>query len=176
MLQSWPKVDETLIDTDSEAQMELMMEVIKAIRNMRAELNVAPGKKSPALLQVANDELAALFDGNCGYLKTLAAIDELTIGRLDDAKPEHAMTAVANGVEIYLPIGGLIDVPKETQRLQKELDSLQKEIARVEGKLSNAGFLAKAPADVVEKEKVKADEYKEKYQSIQERIAYLASL
>lgn len=176
MLQSWPKNDEALIDTDSEAQMELMMEVIKAIRNMRAELNVAPGKKSPALLQMANDELATLFNGNCGYLKTLAAVDELTIGRLDDAKPEHAMTAVANGVEIYLPLSGLIDVPKETQRLQKELDSLQKEIARVEGKLSNAGFLAKAPADVVEKEKVKADEYKEKYQSIQERVAYLASL
>ncbi len=176
VLKTWPKADEALLNPAAESQMNLMMDVIKAIRNMRAELNVPPGKKSPALLQVATDELAALFDNNSGYLRTLGAVDNLTIGRLDDAKPEHAMTAVASGVEIYLPIGGLIDVPKETQRLQKELDSLDKEIARVEGKLSNAGFLAKAPNDVVEKEQAKAAEYREKRQSIQERIAYLASL
>ena len=176
MLQPWPKTDDSLINLPEEEQMNLMMEVIKAIRNMRAELNVAPGKKSPALLQVANDELDALFVNNSGYLKTLASVDELTIGRLDDAKPEHALTAVANGVEIYLPLSGLIDVPKETQRLQKELDSLDKEIARLDGKLSNAGFLAKAPQDVVEKEKEKAAGYREKYQTIQERIVYLASL
>ena len=176
MLQPWPKVDSSLINLPEEEQMNLMMEVIKAIRNMRAEINVAPGKKSPALLQVANDELEALFVNNNSYLKTLASVDELTIGRLDDAKPEHALTAVASGVEIYLPLGRLIDVPKETQRLQKELDSLDKEIARVDGKLSNAGFLAKAPEEVVEKEKEKAAGYREKYQAIQERIAYLASL
>ena len=86
------------------------------------------------------------------------------------------MAAVVDGVEIYLPLKGLIDVEKETARLNKELENLAKEIKRVTGKLSNPGFLAKAPAEVVEKEREKQKGFEEKKAAVEERIKYLAAL
>ena len=86
------------------------------------------------------------------------------------------MASVVSGVEIYLPLKGLIDVEKETARLQKELESLDREIKRAAGKLNNAGFVAKAPADVVEKEREKKQEYEEKKAAVAERFRYLAAL
>ncbi len=175
MLANWPICDDTLIDTHAEIGMTAIMETIKAIRNMRAEVNAAPGHKAPAILLV-NDQLKNVMEENQGYIKLLGTVDTLTIDKLSAAKPENAMTAVVNGVEVYLPLKGLIDVAKETARLQKEIDDMHKEIKRSEGKLNNKGFLAKAPADVVEKEKAKEDEYKKKLVALQERLAYLQTL
>ena len=95
---------------------------------------------------------------------------------MENIMPENAMAAVIAGIEVYLPLAGLIDVEKETQRLNKELESMDKEIKRVTGKLNNAGFLAKAPADVVEKEKAKAEELSGKMEAVKERLTYLATL
>ena len=86
------------------------------------------------------------------------------------------MTAAVSGVEIYLPLKGLIDVKKETARLTKELENLDKEIKRAADKLNNQGFVAKAPADVVEKERAKQKEYEEKKAVVAERLKYLATL
>ncbi|MPM37421.1 Valine--tRNA ligase [bioreactor metagenome] len=106
----------------------------------------------------------------------MASVDELSILPAGGDKPENAMAAVTKGIEVYLPLKGLIDVEKETQRLNKELDGMTKEIGRIEGKLNNAGFLAKAPVEVVEKEKIKAQEIAVKMQAIQERLTYLKNL
>ena len=175
MVAAWPKSDEKLFDAEAEAAMNAIMEAIKAIRNMRAEVNVAPGKKVPAILLVA-DELQQVVADNQSYIKLMASVDELSILPAGGDKPENAMAAVTKGIEVYLPLKGLIDVEKETQRLNKELDGMTKEIGRIEGKLNNAGFLAKAPAEVVEKEKAKAQEIAGKMQAIQERLAYLKNL
>ncbi|GMB01799.1 valine--tRNA ligase [Pelosinus sp. IPA-1] len=176
MVADWPMDSSTLINDDVETQMNTIMETIKSIRNMRAEVNVPPGKKSEVILQIVAKELQEVFAKNLSYLKTLAAAEPIQL--LDDAeaKPENAMTAVVSGVEIYLPLKGLIDVEKESARLNKELATLDKEIARIEGKLSNEGFVAKAPAEVIAKEKAKAGEYQEKQTAIRERLAYLATL
>ena len=91
-------------------------------------------------------------------------------------KPENAMTGVVNGVELYLPLKGLIDVEKENDRLNKELAKLEKEISRLEKKLGNAGFVAKAPADVVAGEKEKRAGYQEKYKAVQDRLEYLKKI
>jgi valyl-tRNA synthetase len=170
----WPEEQPSLIDNEAEEQMTLMMETIKAIRNMRAEVNVPPGKRSEVILQVSA-EAKTLFTENDQYLKTLAAAEPV-IGSIQADKPENAMTAVVSGVEIYLPLRGLIDVEKETARLNKELETLDKELARIAGKLANAGFVAKAPAAVIERERAKELEYKEKQAAINERLAYLAKL
>ena len=93
----------------------------------------------------------------------------------EDAKPEHALSGVAVGVEIYLPLAGLIDVDKETARLNKELEKLRKGIASTEGKLSNEKFLSKAPADVVAAEREKLSAAREKISALEARISQLKS-
>lgn len=176
MVSDWPIEESTLLDEEVEQQMNTIMDAIKAIRNMRAEVNVPPGKKSEVILQVVASELQVVFANNLQYIKVMAAADPITMLKIDDGKPENAMAAVVNGVEIYMPLKGMIDVEKETQRLNKELAGLDKELARIAGKLSNEGFVAKAPPEVIAKEKAKAGEYQEKQQAIQERLVYLASL
>lgn len=175
MVAEWPHQKPELVDAGAEAGMTAIMDTIKAIRNMRAEVNVPPGKKSEVVL-LAAAELKELFITNVQYLKTLASAEPIRIEDLSAAKPENAMTAIVSGVEIYLPLRGLIDVEKETARLGKELDGLEKEIARIAGKLANAGFVAKAPPEVIEKEKAKEKEFQEKRSAILERMEYLATI
>ncbi len=172
---AWPVPDENLLDDRAEAAMGAVMETVKAIRNMRAEVNVPPGKKSEVIL-LATDELAGVLAANSQYIRTLAAAETVTVLPQTAAKPENAMTAVVSGVEVYLPLKGLIDVEKETARLNKEREGLEKELARVAGKLANESFVAKAPTEVIEKERAKEREYGEKLAAISERLAYLAKL
>lgn len=176
MVADWPTGEEAKLDDVSEVEMTTIMETIKAIRNMRAEVNAAPSKKTEVILHLSDESLTDVFAKNSGYLETLASAKNVTILAKDDAKPENAMTAVVNGVEIYLPLAGLIDVEKETARLNKELATLDKEVSRLDKKLSNAGFIAKAPADIVEKEKEKLKGYEEKREAVKQRLAYLATL
>ena len=176
MVAKYPCGEEEKIDELAETSMNAIMDTIKSIRNMRAEVNVAPGKKSEVILSFATEELKQVFLQNEGYLQVLAGAQPVAILDADAQKPENAMTAVVNGVEVYLPLKGLIDVEKETARLNKELATLDKELARVSGKLSNAGFVAKAPAEVIAKEKEKQKGFEEKRIAINERLTYLASL
>ena len=176
MTAPWPTGEETWLDKENEASMAAIMEVIKAIRNMRAEVNAAPGKKSEAILHFSDAAQQAVFTANDGYLHALAEADPVTILSLTAERPENAMTAAAGGVEIYLPLKGLIDMEKETARLSKELDGLTKEIARTEGKLANEKFVTKAPVAVVAKEREKLQDYEEKKRVVEERLRYLTTL
>ena len=176
MTAPWPTGEETWLDKENEASMAAIMEVIKAIRNMRAEVNAAPGKKSEAILHFSDAAQQAVFTANDGYLHALAEADPVTILSLTAERPENAMTAAAGGVEIYLPLKGLIDMEKETARLSKELDGLTKEIARTEGKLANEKFMTKAPVAVVAKEREKLQDYEEKKRVVEERLRYLTTL
>lgn len=176
MVAPWPEKEADHIDDEAEKSMTAIMESIKAIRNMRAQVNAAPGKKSEVIVQFADSEMEAVFKQNAGYLRTLAAAEPMTVLENGAEKPENAMASVVDGVEIYLPLKGLIDVEKETARLGKELAAIDKELARIGGKLSNEGFTAKAPAQIIEKEKQKQKGYEEKRAAIQKRLTYLAGL
>ena len=175
MISKWPVADESLIDPEAERGMNAIMDSIKAIRNMRAEVNANPGKKIPAVLLVA-DDLREVVAANDSYIKLLGGIDNLELRAMDAEKPENAMAAVVTGIEVYLPLAGLIDVEKETQRLSKELATMEKDLQRVSGKLNNAGFLAKAPEDVIAKERAKSEELTGKIEAVKKRMAYLAEL
>ena len=175
MISKWPEADEALMDDEAERLMGAIMESIKAIRNMRAEVNVPPGKKVPATMLAAAD-LKDGIEANADYIHLMGAISELTVLADNAAKPENAMAAVVAGIEVYLPLAGLIDVEKENARLNKELAAIDKELSRVEGKLGNAGFLAKAPEAIIEKEKAKAEELNGKKAAINERLEYLKTL
>ena len=175
MISSWPVPDPSLLNPAAETGMDAVMSAIRSIRELRAQVNANPGKKVPAVLLVS-DELRAVTEENKEYIHLLANVDTLDIRSLNEAKPENAMAAVNAGVEVYLPLKGLIDVDLETARLTKELAGLEKELQRISGKLRNPGFLAKAPQDVVEKEKGKAEEFAAKSKTIEERLAYLRTL
>lgn len=173
MISKWPVADESLVDPEAERGMNAIMDSIKAIRNMRAEVNANPGKKIPAIMLVSED-LREVVAHNDSYIKLLGSIDNLELRPLNGEKPENAMAAVVTGIEVYLPLAGLIDVEKETQRLSKELAAMEKDLQRAGGKLNNAGFLAKAPEDVIAKERAKYEELSGKIEAVKKRMAYLA--
>ena len=175
MISKWPVADESLIDPEAERGMNAIMDSIKAIRNMRAEVNANPGKKIPAIMLVSED-LREVVANNDSYIKLLGGIDNLELRPLNGEKPENAMAAVVTGIEVYLPLAGLIDVEKENQRLSKELAAMEKDLQRAGGKLNNAGFLAKAPEDVIAKERAKYEELSGKIEAVKKRMAYLAEL
>lgn len=175
MISKWPVADESLIDPEAERGMNAIMDSIKAIRNMRAEVNANPGKKIPAIMLISED-LREVVAHNDSYIKLLGGIDNLELRPLNGEKPENAMAAVVTGIEVYLPLAGLIDVEKETQRLSKELAAMEKDLQRASGKLNNAGFLAKAPEDVIAKERAKYEELSGKIEAVKKRMAYLAEL
>lgn len=175
MISKWPVADESLINPEAERGMNAIMDSIKAIRNMRAEVNANPGKKIPAIMLVSED-LREVVAHNDSYIKLLGGIDNLELRPLNGEKPENAMAAVVTGIEVYLPLAGLIDVEKETQRLSKELAAMEKDLQRAGGKLNNAGFLAKAPEDVIAKERAKYEELSGKIEAVKKRMAYLAEL
>ena len=175
MISKWPVADESLVDPEAERGMNAIMDSIKAIRNMRAEVNANPGKKIPAIMLVSED-LREVVAHNDSYIKLLGGIDNLELRPLNGEKPENAMAAVVTGIEVYLPLAGLIDVEKETLRLSKELAAMEKDLQRAGGKLNNAGFLAKAPEDVIAKERAKYEELSGKIEAVKKRMAYLAEL
>ena len=174
MIAPWPEADESLVDETAEREMASIMEVIVRIRNMRAEVDAAPGKKSEVIVYFADKSLAPVFSAHAAYLAALAQAEPLTVLEDGAAKPENAMAAIAAGVEVYLPLKGLIDVEKERARLEKELANLAGEEKRLGGKLANEGFVKKAPPAVVEKEREKLLAAQEKKKAVEERLADLA--
>lgn len=110
------------------------------------------------------------------YFEKLGHVEKIVLLAADGTKPENALAAVVTGMEVYLELKGLIDTAKERERIEKAKAALEKEIARTSGKLNNKGFLAKAPEDVVAKEKEKLAEFEEKMKSFDERLRFLADL
>ena len=172
----WPEAAESDIDPAAEQTMTAIMEVIKTTRNLRAELGTPPGKKSALILRVRDEALAAEFAAHEDYFFALASASEVSFLAADAPDPENVVTGALAGAAVYLPLAGLIDVEKETARLTKERENLEKEIKRLTGKLSNEGFTSKAPAAVVEAEREKLAGYEEKIGLIRTRLADLAKL
>jgi len=176
IISSWPKAQPQWDFTAEAGTMNIIMEAIKGIRNLRAESNVPMGKKAPVILAPADDEMARILKTYEVYFHTLAFADKVTILSKTDSKPDNAVVTVVPGVEVYLQLKDLIDVEKETARVQKEMDGLQKEIDKVSKKLANAGFLAKAPTAVIDKEKAKLADYTDKLGALNKRLDDLAKL
>ncbi len=171
MLAEWVKPGE--FDEKSERQMESIVEVIKVIRNLKNEIGIEARKKAAVILKISDSDVAETLKANEKYISELAAADPITFA---DEKPDHALTGVAGGAEIFLPLKDLIDTDKEISRLTKELEKLQKGIAMTEGKLKNENFVAKAPAQVVQAEREKLAAAREKISNVESRIEQLKKL
>lgn len=167
----WPEVRNELTDKEAAADMRLLVDIIRSVRNVRAEVNTPMSKQVKLLVKAKTSEIAGKLESNRSYLERFCNPSELLIGTdvaLDGG--EKAMTAVVTGAELILPLLGLINIDEEIARLNKELAKLDKEVERVQKKLSNQGFIAKAPANVIEEEKAKEKDYVEKRDAVQARI------
>ena len=169
---SWPTVDSSLSNKDASNQMTRLVAIIRSVRNVRAEVDTPLSKEIPIFIEANTEEIKVQLEANRHYLDRFCNPSSLTIDTSMDA-PDKSMTAVVSGAEIYLPLEGLIDIDKEIARLEAELEKLNKEVERVDKKLSNQGFVSKAPAQVVEAEKEKQKDYIEKREKVKERIAEL---
>lgn len=172
MRAAWPQSVSTLRFEEALKDMNLIIDVVKGIRNARAEANVPSGKKIPAFLMAAADR-EKLLQSNLKYITNLASLEQADFLPEGSTAPDKAVSAVVAGVTVYLPLSGLVDVGKEIERLTKELTQLTQEIERTENRLSSDSFVSKAPAQVVEKEKAKVVTFKEKAAAIQERLKQL---
>jgi len=172
MVAEWPTVTPQEIDGEVEKKMGLIMEIIKAIRNIRNEMKVNPGKRIKAILNIQPDQEAILEEGY-DYIKDLARLKELNLVSGLTEKPEKSSTAIVGGVEVILPLEGMVDLDKEIERLEKELEEVIYEIERASGKLANEGFVSKAPQHLVEREQEKLKEFQEKKAKLEQRLTEL---
>ena len=171
---SWPKASEKRAFPEAEKILETSMEIIRAIRNIRAEAEAAPGKKLRAVI-LAEGEAADIVKAGESYIKNLANITEVTFTDNKAELPEEVMSAVTALAEIYIPLEDLVDYSAEYERLSKEKKRLEGEVKRVEGKLSNQGFVSKAPEKVVNEEKEKMAKYKDMLEKVSARLEMVAA-
>ena len=170
MISSWPQYMENIRYVSEEESMEIIMNAIRSIRNIRSEMNVVPSRKARVIV-VASDEDYSALDVGKEYFYTLAGASEVVLMREKKDIPEDSMSAVISGAEIFLPLDDLVDLEKEIERLEKEKAKLEAELKRVNGKLSNEGFLAKASAQVIEEEREKQTNYRTMLDKVLERLA-----
>ncbi|MGV2938041.1 valine--tRNA ligase [Mesobacillus sp. LC4] len=166
---SWPQVDPALTDKEAADDMKLLVEVIRAVRNIRSEVNTPLSKKVDMFLKAKDEKTLSMLESNRGYIVRFCNPENLEIG-LEVNAPEKAMTAVATGLEIIMPLEGLINIDEEIARLQKEKEKLDKEVERVQKKLANEGFVKKAPEKVIDEERAKEKDYLEKRAAVEARI------
>ena len=172
ILARWPEVKPEYDFPKEARQMEGLMEVIRSVRNLRAEMNVQAGKRTHIVLipEEGWEETLAMAEP---YLQRMAYASTVELGGKEALAGQKVVSAVCAAGEIRIPLGDLVDIDKEIARLEKEQKNLQGEIARANGKLNNPGFLNKAPANLVEQEKEKLKVNESKLQALEARIADL---
>ena len=172
MISKWPEYDEACNFEDDEKDMETVISAIRAIRNIRLEMNVPVSKKANIIF-AAKDRAAEVIKKSEALFVKMASASSITVQADKDGIPEDAAAAVVDGAEIYIPLDELIDFEKEIDRLAKEKENLQKELDRVNGKLNNEKFISKAPQKVVDEEKEKLAKYTQMMEQVKERLAQL---
>jgi len=172
---AWPEVDSALTDDAAAEEMKLLVDIIRAVRNIRAEVNTPMSKQIKLMLKAKDEETLAVLKKNAAYIERFCNPESLELST-DASAPEKAMTAVVTGVELFLPLAGLINIDEEIARLEKELDKWTKEVSRVQGKLNNERFISKAPQKVVDEEKAKEQDYLEKQATVKARIEELKTV
>ena len=172
ILAPWPEVMPAFAFETEERQMEGLMEIIRTIRNLRAEMKVAPGKRTHITLlpEAGWEEVMAIAEP---YLQRLAGASAVTVGVKGETSAEKTVSAVCASAEIRIPLGDLVDLDKEIARLEKEHANLEGEIGRAQARLNNPGFTGKAPATLVEQEQQKLATNQAMLVSLTQRIAEL---
>ncbi|MBD2811821.1 valine--tRNA ligase [Xenorhabdus sp. Vera] len=175
MLQSFPEFDQEKVDELALNDLEWIKEAIIAVRNIRAEMNIAPSKPLEVLLRDANDDAQRRVTENLNFIQAMGRLSSVIILAAGEEAPV-SVTKLINGAEVLIPMAGLVDKEAELARLDKEIEKLDKEISSIEGKLANEGFVSRAPEAVVAKERERLatnNAAKEKLLAQKETIAAL---
>jgi len=172
---AWPTVRTDLHFAEEADNMKLLMDIIRSVRNIRAEVNTPMSKKVPLFISAKDAATVAILEANKSYLEKFCNPEPLTIGE-DLEAPSQSMTAVVTGAELFLPLVGLINLEEEIARLEKELEKWAKEVKLVTGKLSNEKFVSKAPEALVNAEREKLADYEDKHAVVLKRLEELKNM
>ncbi|MGE8000686.1 valine--tRNA ligase [Lysinibacillus sp. NPDC093190] len=172
---AWPTVRTDLHFAEEADNMKLLMDIIRSVRNIRAEVNTPMSKKVPLYISAKDAATATVLEANKAYLEKFCNPETLTIGESLEA-PGQSMTAVVTGAELFLPLVGLINLEEEIARLEKELEKWAKEVKLVTGKLSNEKFVSKAPEALVNAEREKLADYESKHSVVLKRLEELKNM
>jgi len=152
MVAPWPRAEAKAIDLEATEAMEVLMEVIRAVRNIRSEMNIPNSKPLGLLVKISDETQLPLVVSGADYIRSLARVDPFQVGP-DLAKPSASATAVVKGMEVFIPLRGVIDPEEERARLDSELKKLDRDLEKVSKKLASIDFLERAPEEIVFKEK-----------------------
>ena len=175
MLQPYPTADDNLIDATAINEINWVMSFILGVRRIRGEMNIAPGKPLPVLLQNGSDGDKQLVNQYQPYVQKLGRLESLTWLTDNDTPPESAMALIGD-MKILIPMAGLIDRDAELARLEKEIQKIKNELPRIEGKLNNPAFVDKAPAEVIEKEKSRLADLQSSLENLEQQQMKINSL
>ena len=168
MMSKWPKYKETLNFVEEEQTVEKIKEIITEIRNVRANMNIHPSKKSE-LIFVTKKYENEIWEAKDFILK-LGLGEKIVVQKDKSGIPENAISILKDGIELYMPLEDLVDMEEERKRLEEEKTRLESEVARCEKMLSNPGFVNKAPEKKIHEEKDKLEKYKDMLAKVEERL------
>jgi len=170
---SWPVVDKQLIDDKIESDVQVIMDVIKKIRNIKVTLSIPPTKPITLIIRGDNDQINIL-ETNANLLERLVKIKTIKSGEKND-KPSQSATGIVQNLEFFIPLKGLIDINKEIDRLQKQVDDMDGRLGAVNKKLSNENFVKRAPKEVVKHEQAKQLDYQNNLNKLLKNLTSLKS-
>ena len=174
MISEWPVYTEKMVFGKEEKAVETIKEAVRNIRNIRAEMNVAPSKKAKVFVVSENEEVRNIFENGKVFFATLGYASEVLIQQDKTGIDEDAVSVLIPNAAIYMPFAELVDIEKEVERLKKEKERLTKELARVNGMLANPNFVNKAPEKKIAEEKEKLENYTQMMARVEERLAHLS--
>ena len=172
MITSWPHMQKAFISKKVDSEMTILIDVIQAIRNLRATWRIENSRQINVLVKAKDNHALSALKTNSSYVKKLARARNLDVSEKLD-KPKHSAFAVIHDIEIFVPLEGVIDIDKEKKRLKEKLDKLNSELKNTEAKLKNKGFTSKAPKDVVEKTKARKELIKTEVKSLKKNLSAL---
>jgi len=176
MRAAWPTFREDFRFPKEEAEIGLIKEAVRGIRNIRAEMNIPPSRKATVIVVSENEAVRDMFANGRAYMATLGYASELRIQADKAGVPDDAVSVVVPQAAIYMPFADLVDTAKEIERLAKEITRLTKEVERVTGKLANQGFMAKAPEALVAEERAKEAKYRDMLAQTEAQLARFQSM
>ena len=174
MISEWPVYTEKMVFGKEEKAVETIKEAVRNIRNIRAEMNVAPSKKAKVFVVSENEEVRNIFENGKVFFATLGYASEVLIQQDKTGIDEDAVSVLIPNAAIYMPFAELVDIEKEVERLKKEKERLTKELARVSGMLANPNFVNKAPEKKIAEEKEQLENYTQMMARVEERLAHLS--